>query len=220
MIELLKEKGGVLSGPKIILSDFEPAAINAFKQHYLSAVFKGCHFHYTQAIWRNIQDNGLAKLYTSNPLVYNWLRMFYGIKTHFKFIIVVVSIKRLIIILISLYLALPFLHPQIVSNALDLLVMHLPSANGIQEFADYFRATWLEGRFDVHLWIHFNDIGPRTNNHLEGFNAKLNKYFNFSKTNIYIFILCIKDIETEIEKSYIDLLHGLTLKKRRSIDIK
>ena len=49
--------------PDIIISDFEIGAMNAFKEVFPNTTIKGCHFHYTQAIWRNIQENGLCAWY-------------------------------------------------------------------------------------------------------------------------------------------------------------
>jgi hypothetical protein len=77
----------------------------------------------------------------------------------------------------------------------------------------------LNGSFDINLWNHFDVIGPRTNNHLEGFNAKLNKYFDYNKPHIYNFILALKDIETEVDKQIHDLQHGSVFNKKRSADI-
>ena len=62
--------------PEIILSYFELVAMNAFKQVFPNAAMKGCHFHFTQAIWRNIQENGLCTWYKENKIIRDWLSLF------------------------------------------------------------------------------------------------------------------------------------------------
>ena len=57
--------------PEIILSDFEKGETNAFKEIFPNVTLKGCHFHFTQAIWINIQENGLCLLCKSNKLIRN-----------------------------------------------------------------------------------------------------------------------------------------------------
>ncbi|XP_064463030.1 uncharacterized protein LOC135373906 isoform X2 [Ornithodoros turicata] len=47
-------------------SDFEQALIGALQAVFMSARHRGCHFHYGQAVWRNVQACGLAATYTQN----------------------------------------------------------------------------------------------------------------------------------------------------------
>lgn len=39
------------------MTDFERAALNAFKDTFPSASNRGCFFHFSQCIWRKIQEN-------------------------------------------------------------------------------------------------------------------------------------------------------------------
>ena len=41
--------------PTVIVSDFELAILNAVQFHFPNVQLKGCMFHFTQAIWKNIQ---------------------------------------------------------------------------------------------------------------------------------------------------------------------
>jgi len=50
-----------------IVSDFESSSIAAVKQQFPSARHVGCFFHFCQAVWRRIQELGLARRYKSNP---------------------------------------------------------------------------------------------------------------------------------------------------------
>ena len=51
--------------PKYIAMDFESAVWNAFRDIVPSVDRKGCHLQRTQAIWRKVQELGLAVTYTS-----------------------------------------------------------------------------------------------------------------------------------------------------------
>jgi len=44
--------------PKSILTDFEQAEINAFKDVFPNVEMRGCFFHFNQCIWRKIQGSG------------------------------------------------------------------------------------------------------------------------------------------------------------------
>ncbi|CAF1004023.1 unnamed protein product, partial [Brachionus calyciflorus] len=46
----------------------------------------------------------------------------------------------------------------------------------LENFVAYFVDTWFEGGFDTEIWNHAKTIGPRTNNHVEGFHNRLNKW--------------------------------------------
>ncbi len=54
-------------------------------------------------------------------------------------------------------------------------------------FNAYFTQQWVE-TLSPNTWNHFDNDGPRTNNHLEGYHRKLNMEFNRSHPSIYRFI--------------------------------
>ncbi|CAF0717105.1 unnamed protein product [Brachionus calyciflorus] len=79
MLSLIKEnseKANFILNPSEIVIDFEVGAINAFKRSFPGIEIKGCHFHFTQAIWKNIQRHGLADSYVSNLEISQWLNLF------------------------------------------------------------------------------------------------------------------------------------------------
>ena len=51
----------------MIMTDFEHAAINAFRAAFLDCEQKGCFFNFSQCVYRNIQANGLQQMYQNNP---------------------------------------------------------------------------------------------------------------------------------------------------------
>ncbi len=44
-------------------------------------------------------------------------------------------------------------------------------------FVEYFLRNWMvdENKFQINMWNHHMNYGPRTNNHLEGWHHTLNK---------------------------------------------
>jgi len=58
---------GVQPDPRVVVTDFESAAMQAVKQVFGCDVdTHGCFFHLTQATWRRIQSEGHAELYKTD----------------------------------------------------------------------------------------------------------------------------------------------------------
>ena len=87
----------------------------------------------------------------------------------------------------------------------------------IQRFILNFQTTWLS-LFPLDLWNHHQTNGARTNNHVEGENAALNRFVNVDSHDIYSLILCLKDIESLVAIKYMkNQLHDKP-QKRRQVD--
>ena len=75
-------------------------------------------------------------------------------------------------------------------------------------FFDYILLNYIENDgksplFPKEIWNHYNDDnGPRTNNHIEGYNLKLNNYVK-THPNIWKFITKIQSEETTASLKYI-----------------
>ena len=105
-------------------------------------VVSGCWFHYTQALYRNIQRIGLASAYQKNESIRAWLKCF---------------------------MALPLAKRDAVDAAIDLLMESEPSSNRlIFDFCEYFKNQWVT-RTPVKYW-NLGPIHLRCNNALEGIN--------------------------------------------------
>ena len=51
---------------------------------------------------------------------------------------------------------------------------------------NYFTIHYIEGSYTPVLWNHYDTKDfPRTNNHVEGFNLKLKKFYGCSHPNIF-----------------------------------
>ena len=127
--------------PEIIVTDFEIAVIEVTRQHFPRARHVGCFFHFGQAIWRKVQDLGLATRYKSD------IELQLHIKSH---------------------IALAFLPVIDVISFADNLRAKFADDARLQDFHNYFEATWLNGIFAITLWNQYIvDNAHRTNNVVE-----------------------------------------------------
>ena len=73
----------------------------------------------------------------------------------------------------------------------------------INQFVHYFDETYLSSSiFPIQLWNHFETAGPRTNNHVEGYNNKLKCFVGAAKPNIYKIVNIFKNEETNSDKKF------------------
>ena len=54
--------------------DFKAGVWGAFREVYNEIKIRGCVFHWTQAIWKQIQDKGLARTYRKRKNTAKFLR--------------------------------------------------------------------------------------------------------------------------------------------------
>ena len=158
--------------PAKIFTDFEAALMPTLRSHFPTSTHKGCYFHFTQAIWRQVQSLGLSTDYNNNA-----------------------SVKKSIRVL----MATAFLPLLCVRPAVDLLESDeiVASTPALARLFAYFRSTWLTC-FPPAMWNVFNE-GIRTNNQVEGWHNKLNRSMGRIHPNIYQFVTCIKNEQAETE---------------------
>lgn len=65
--------------PTTLMTDFESAAISAFREAYQGLKVTGCHFHLAQNVWRHIQDSGLSLDYIHDENFAKLMRMLPGL---------------------------------------------------------------------------------------------------------------------------------------------
>ncbi|KAF7686100.1 hypothetical protein CDIK_3150 [Cucumispora dikerogammari] len=164
--------------PNMVLLDFERALINAVSKIYLEAEVNLCFFHFSQAIWRKIQQHGLCTIYKT------------GSENSF-------DLKRL--------LALSFLREGDIQNEY-IKIKHRLSLNEIpnkEDLFNYLESTYIGIEHNNPLYhpkqwsVHDRVIKntPRTTNGAEAFHRVLNEIISVSKPNIALFIQ--KILETE-----------------------
>ncbi|KAJ8304210.1 hypothetical protein KUTeg_017793 [Tegillarca granosa] len=87
-------------------------------------------------------------------------------------------------------------------------------------FCDYVTEYWVENNRDI--WNHFENEGPRTTNHLEGWHNKLKKQVRCTHPNIFNLLKLLKQIQAANEVSMIQYAAGgvraTKRRKFRSID--
>ena len=105
--------------PTKAMSDWERGSRNAFKHVYPETRLYGCWFHYTQAIWKHIQQYGLASSY----------RDITDLKTFVRQI-----------------MAIPFLPSDLIHPTYSLLqIPTIPEIEKLKldDFIKYFKRFWL-----------------------------------------------------------------------------
>ncbi|KAF0752026.1 MULE domain-containing protein, partial [Aphis craccivora] len=143
-----------------------------------------CNNWYADALWRHIQDSGLAIKYRE--------------ESNFA-----LNIKKLN--------ALSFVPPHLVINAYEAILeteFYIENETLLSDFLDYFESTWIgklcrnkkrrNPRFPIELWNCYNlvkyDI-PKTNNSVEGWHNSFNSTLNALHPSIWKFIEALKKEE-------------------------
>jgi hypothetical protein len=173
--------------------------MHAFEEEFPGIKIKGCNFYKAQCIWQKIQHLGLATAYQQDVQLRKWLKLFKGLS---------------------------FVPLNLVTVAFNYIVSIKPLSDHIEKivsFINYYRSTWLDSSsmFPPKIWNHYDTIGPRTNNHVEGYNFKLNRYSFCNHPNIFELINLLKSMESTISRKWIKRCHGEAAKVyRRPIDKK
>jgi len=119
---------------------FCTAAWIAIRRVFVDLSIKGCIFHWTQAIWRKVQDQGLATTYRMREAAHDYLRKL---------------------------MALPFLPAAHIRPTFDKL-RNKANTDPLKEVTSYINRQWIESSvFDIPSWSVFRQT-VRTNNDVEG----------------------------------------------------
>ena len=154
----------VVLNPKVLLADFESSVHAAFRFIWPEIIIKGCFFHFRQANSRWIFAHGYKCQYMNNPAFKSWCR----------------KIGALALI------------PEDQVEGAWSMIKGTPVGLDVQPIINYFERTWMRGHFQPSMWNHYGTYGPRTNNHVESFNALINKQLNSPHPNMWKFINFIK----------------------------
>jgi hypothetical protein len=179
------QKHGVVLNPQRLTCDFELATINAFRTVFPSLHVAACFFHFSQSLWRKIQELGLTT-YVKSP---NLTRANKAPAEEKK------KAHEWFLCAIGLALIPPSLVPNTWIAAMD---ESTPNHRASVKFNDYIVSHYVDAsscRYPINLW-NVNDAlvnnMPRTNNHVEGYNSRLASLFPIHP-HIYRFIELLKD---------------------------
>ena len=143
-----------------IMVDFESAVWGAISKVFPQVVIKGCTFHWTQAVWRKIQELGLAPGYYNEEGIQIYLRKL---------------------------LALPFLPKEFISSVFLNLAAEANS-DPLRSLCDYISRTWINNRtWPPSAWSCFMQ-SVRTNNDLEGWHGRINRHAGRGQLQFYLLI--------------------------------
>ncbi|KAK0393798.1 hypothetical protein QR680_000408 [Steinernema hermaphroditum] len=131
---------------KVFHFDMEPAAMNAAKQVFRNSTVKSCYFHFSKNVMDKVATLGLKAIYdrSTNASFCTWIRTFIGSAQAPN------SYWHLI---------LDYLRENMPQS-------YEPAENAkIRQLFQYFNDYWARYR---NSWSHFDNDGPRTTNHAEG----------------------------------------------------
>lgn len=134
-----------------VVLDFEASLWAALRQTLPNVQLRGCHFHWTQAIWRKVQELGLAVSYQKDAKTQKFIRRLF---------------------------CLPFLPAEHIKPVFDtILALDCPATpmpTPLRQLLDYMNNTWiLSTIWPPTSWSVFNR-SIRTNNDCEGWHRRLN----------------------------------------------
>ncbi|CAF1586169.1 unnamed protein product [Adineta ricciae] len=176
--------------PNIVMSDFEGCLRDILKTDFPNSQHLGCYFHYTQAIYRNIQALGLSRDYGSDEEIR--------------------CICRKI-------MALPLIPISLVSKAYDDLLNSTIACSRVKydmlrPLFNYFENQWMR-KVDIQQWNVYG-MQMRTNNNAEGYHNRLNSRMSKYHPNIWAFIQCIKGEENRFNHLLIQMKGGLAARPK------
>ena len=160
--------------PDMIITDFEHAIFSAVEQEFPATRHYGCFFHYCQALFRFIKNNGLLNQFRDSE----------DFRKNFK-----------------LKLMLPFLPSERIQYASNKINQQFDCPN---LFIEYFDNFWLTKSSIISV---YDRILFRTNNASEGYNSGFNRNVGYSRTNLWAFIIKLREEEafSAIRKQKLDL---------------
>lgn len=140
---LYQIKSFLSESPSAVVMNFEPAVWSAFREVFEAINFRGCVFHWKQAVWRKIKELGLRKYYSRQS-----------------------KSRRFLLEIMSL----PFLPAeQIVATFQDFCNVIQPTHNqSFHTLIEYVESQWINSNvFPPSSWSVFGQ-SVRTNNDVEG----------------------------------------------------
>lgn len=184
----LKDVLGEIAVDGFVL-DFEKAAWLAVREVFPTVSIKGCVFHWTQAVWRQVQDLGLKAAYSQRSGFFKFIRQL---------------------------LALPFLPAAHIQPTFEVLSRRANTPS-LQQLIDYMDRQWMQNPiFDTASWSIYGHT-VRTNNDVEGWHHRLNSRAGYQGLTFYRLVPVLrKEAELAIMASRM-VVDGVAGRERRPV---
>ncbi|CAF2058936.1 unnamed protein product [Rotaria magnacalcarata] len=168
--------------PKLVMSDFEPALIGVLKAKFSTAKHSSCYFHFTQAVYRNIQRLRLSSSYNNDDAVKHLCRQL---------------------------MALPLLPEPVIEYTYDELASNLSTTMStvMNDLLIYFQEQWFV-KVSTSQWC-VHGFAMRTNNNAEVFHGRFNRRVQVTHSNIWSFIKFLQGEECRFHHIYTQFTAGL-----------
>ena len=154
--------------PSASMSDWEPAARNAFKEIFPQVKIYGCWFHYTQRIWAKTQSLALTQNFKNSLETAAYIKQI---------------------------MAIPFLPASLINPTFNFLQMpNLEDSemSKLEKLRSYCKKRWLNRICPEELSIY--DITIATNNGAESCHSKLKSIIRTSHPRIWTFMATLNEI--------------------------
>ena len=170
---------------RVIVAEYEAAIWRASQKIFENVENRGCTFHWSQAVWRIIQNVGLSSQHKDDNATHKLCR-------------------RL--------MALPLLPADHIRDVFSILRVHANTSK-LMEVFEYLSKTWIESTlWTPSTWSAYQ-IPVRTNNNVEGWHHRLNQKARKSHLGLYLLIRLLHD-EAECVDLDVRLLSDCKLMKR------
>lgn len=161
--------------PSTVCIDFEMAVIETIQHIFPNSRIRGCLFHYSQAIWRKVQELGLSVRYKED-MAFNRL------------------VRRAS--------ALPLVPLESIDSVWMEALNEVNDDVAVQ-FMDYVTLTWVDraaAMFPVEMWNQYDKVDKyRTNNHLEAWHGVINRELGRPHPNLFKLIDTLKEKQHDVE---------------------
>jgi len=174
--------------PQSILTDFELSAINAFQFSFPNSEHRGCFFHFSQSIWRRVND-------------ISEIRERYVKEAEFAH-----NIKKLVCLAFV-----PVNDVVIAFEQLTDTVFFTDNEQLLEGLIDYFEDNYIghllrhrrrSPRYAIDLWNCHDAVVdgiPKTNNNIEGWHRRFSSLIGASHPTIWKFIDALKKEESLVK---------------------
>lgn len=189
LIQNFAREHNIPLSPETIMMDFETAAWRAVSIVFVGVQVRGCFFHFTQCMWRKVQYCGLVADFKDNEEV--------------KKLVLRASVLPLVPL----------------ASVEDVWFQTLEECDNdsvpVSKFKDYVTEQWVEG--DRRSWNHYENDGPRTTNHVEGWHHKINNQLRHCHPNIYTLIDLVQKEQAANEAKLFQHANGGKQRPRKRV---